>query len=150
MENTGVHKRLTAEGVRHHILRTRNVSDVKVVWGQFRHPPLLTGVQLWFTENVSERVIVGPYSELVTSQPMAELVAHSPLKCEEFEPVCWVARLGIIQRLTGKCDGPCNIITISQLRKHSPEAIGGGINRQEERLNEVGVSESDIVQQSLL
>lgn len=83
-----MHKSLTAEGICHHIFRARNVSDVKVVRGQFRHPLLLTGVQFRFTENVSEQVIFGPYNELVTSQPMAELIAHSPLQCEEFQPVC--------------------------------------------------------------
>lgn len=144
MEEAGVHKRFTAEGICHYIFRARNVPDVKVIRGQFRHPPLLTGVQFWFTENVCERVIVGPYSELVTSQPVTEFVAHSPLKCEEFQPVCWIARLGIIQRLAGKCNGPSNTITIRQLRQHSPEAVGRGIHRQEKRPTEVGVSKSDI------
>lgn len=76
---------------------------------------------------------------------MAELVAKNPLKCKEFQPVCWIARLGIVERLAGKCDGSCNIITIKQLRQHSPEAIGGGINRQQEWLSEVGMSKSGVI-----
>lgn len=49
MENTRVHKRLIAVAIYYSIFRIRNVSDIKVIWGQFgplvdsayRHPALV-------------------------------------------------------------------------------------------------------------
>lgn len=77
MEHTWLYERLAAESVRNHILRIENVPNFEGKLSKLHHPSLLTGIKLWLTKNVGQRVVVSPHSEWGTSQPVAEFVtAH--------------------------------------------------------------------------
>ena len=116
MKHTGLHKRLPAEGVRHNILRTGDVSYFKVERGELSHPSLFTSIESGLTQNVGQRIIVRPCRKLVASQPVAEFVTDSPFERQKLQPMCWVARLGIVERFAGECNRTCYIIPLSQLR----------------------------------
>ena len=47
---------------------------------QLGHPALLTGIQLGFCRNVSQCIVICPFSEYMALQPVVELVADGPFQ----------------------------------------------------------------------
>ena len=61
------------------------------------NPPVFTGIQFRFSQNVLQRVVVCPHSKFMPLQPMTELIVDGPFHGKELESVSWVLRLSMSQ-----------------------------------------------------
>lgn len=114
---------MSAQSIGDDILAAWDILDIKVVWRQLRHPPLLTSVQLGLCEDIRERVIICPDSKRMPLQPVAELVAKGPFEGEKLQTVGWVLGLCTSQGLARKSNRTCLAPSLRDLREYGAQSI---------------------------
>lgn len=107
----------SAQSISDCVLWARDILYVELIGGKLRHPLLLlTCIQLWLCQNVSQWIVVYPGSETVPFQPMADLITDGPFKSHKLQAMDKVSVLRAVPLLASESNWTGSLHTWSHLR----------------------------------